>query len=140
MKNRFKNLLNKKGYTFITSIIGVLILIMCLVCFLAVTPVFVTKMSLDSYASELCREAEVEGKVGDATTNRLNRLNDVKGLYPTVEWTVNGSTVSGTSNTKIKLGKEVTVTVSKTVTMYFMGEWTINLVSTSSGVSEVYWK
>ena len=135
-----KRLLNNKGYAHITSIIGFLILMMCLACFMAVSPVFITKFSLDNYANELIREAEIEGIVGTPTTARLDRLNDLKGLYPTVAWKVNGAAVSGTSNKKVNLGNEVSVTVSKTVTVNFCGEWIFTLESTASGLSEVYWK
>ncbi len=58
------NLFNKKGYSHITSIIGFLILMMCLACFMSVTPVFITKFSLDNYANELIREAEISGIIG----------------------------------------------------------------------------
>ena len=134
------NLFNKKGYSHITSIIGFLILMMCLACFMSVTPVFITKFSLDNYANELIREAEISGIIGTETTDRLERLNDLKGLYPIVSWKVKGTAVSSSSNKKINLGEEVSVTVSKEISVSFFGEWEFTLKSTATGLSEVYWK
>lgn len=135
-----RRLLNKKGYSHITSIIGFLILMMCLACFMSVTPVFITKFSLDNYANELIREAEITGIIGTETTERLERLNDLKGLYPIVSWKVKGTDVAGSSNKKINLGEEVSVTISKEVFVHFFGEWQFTLKSTATGLSEVYWK
>lgn len=135
-----ESLFSKKGYSHITSIIGFLILMMCLACFMSVTPIFITKFSLDNYANELIREAEISGIIGAETTARLERLNDLKGLYPIVSWKVKGSDVSGSSNKKINLGEEVSVTVSKEISVSFFGEWEFTLKSTATGLSEVYWK
>ena len=113
---------------------------MCLACFMSVTPVFITKFSLDNYANELIREAEISGIIGTETTDRLERLNDLKGLYPIVSWKVKGTDVSSSSNKKINLGEEVSVTVSKEISVSFFGEWEFTLKSTATGLSEVYWK
>ncbi len=108
--------------------------------FVGLCGVAITKFSLDNYANELIREAEISGIIGTETTDRLERLNDLKGLYPIVSWKVKGTDVSSSSNKKINLGEEVSVTVSKEISVSFFGEWEFTLKSTATGLSEVYWK
>jgi len=100
---------------------------------LAVAPVFLTKLTLDNYANELVREAGIAGRVGQETTHRLNHLNDIKGLEPTVIWDRTG---------RIQIGQDMTVTVTTTVDMgfYVFGSMPITLTSTATGTSEVLWK
>lgn len=126
-----KQLTNKKGYTHISAVIGFLILMISLALFMTFTPVFMAKSTLDMYANELIREAEIEGEVGSGTTARLARLNSLKGLNPTVRWSRSG---------KVDIGDEIVVTVTKPITVNFFGTITFNLQSTASGRSEVFWK
>jgi hypothetical protein len=100
---------------------------------ITVTPIFLTKLTLDNYANELAREAEIAGRVGSETTERLSRLNEIRGLDPTVAWSETG---------QIQIGNDVTVTVSRTVDIgfYVFGSIPITLTSTATGTSEVLWK
>jgi hypothetical protein len=100
---------------------------------LAVAPVFITKLSLDNYANELAREAEIAGRVGVETTQRLGRLNEIRGLNPAVAWDRNG---------QVQIGQDVTVTVTTVVDISFFTfvNIPITLTSTATGTSEVLWK
>ncbi len=75
-----------------------------LVAVIKIAPVFITKMTLNNYANELCREAEIAGRVGAETNARLDRLNESHpDLNPVVMWSTNGN---------IQIGNTFTVTVS----------------------------
>lgn len=47
---------------------------------------FLAKNQLDTFAVELCREAEMSGRVGTETTRREQVLRERTGLNPKVEW------------------------------------------------------
>lgn len=128
-----KKLKSNKGEGYIDIIVMCLVTIFVLSFIISVVPIFFTKLSLDNYANELMREAEIAGCVGTETTNRLNRLNEVKGVYPTVSWSRTGN---------IQLGTEFTVTVSKQAdfSFFIFQNWKVDLNSTATGVSEVYRK
>ena len=70
--------------------IDICVLVLCamLVIALAVSvfPVFLAKNQLDTFAVELCREAEMSGRVGTETTRREQVLRERTGLNPKVEW------------------------------------------------------
>ena len=123
---------SKKGEGYIDVVIMTMAVTLVFATLLAVTPVLLTKLSLDNYANELAREAEIAGRVGDETTNRLDRLNEIKGVNPAVSWNKSG---------KIQIGQDVTVTVTKTVNMgfYVFGSIPITVTSTATGTSEVLW-
>jgi hypothetical protein len=106
-------------------------LVLCTV--LVIAPVFLTKLTLDNYANDLAREAEIAGRVGVETTARLNRLNEIKGLNPAVTWDRTG---------QIQIGTDVTVTVTSVadIGFYTFGSIPITLTSTATGTSEVLWK
>lgn len=124
---------SKRGEGYIDVIIMTIAAMLVLCTMLAVAPVFLTKLTLDNYANELVREAGIAGRVGQETTHRLNHLNDIKGLEPTVIWDRTG---------RIQIGQDMTVTVTTTVDMgfYVFGSMPITLTSTATGTSEVLWK
>ena len=66
--------------------IDICVLVLCamLVIALAVSvfPVFLAKNQLDTFAVELCREAEMSGRVGTETTRREQVLRERTGLNP----------------------------------------------------------
>ena len=118
--------------------IDVAVLVLCVMLVIAmavsVLPVFVVKNQLDTYAAELCREAEIAGQVGSETTQRAQVLTEKAGLSPAISWSKTG---------KIQLNEEFTVTVAMQVDIgLFGGFWSfpITLRAQASGKSEVYWK
>ena len=106
MKKRIKRLAANKGNTYIGVTIFVMVMMIVFVFIMSVAPVFLTKMTLNNYANELAREAEIAGRIGTETSQRLDRLNESSGLTPTVEWSTSG---------KIQIGRSFTVTVSADV-------------------------
>jgi hypothetical protein len=116
--------------------VAVLVLCVMLVIALAVSvlPVYVTKNKLDTYAAELCREAEIAGRVGSETTMRAQVLSERMGIEPDVSWSKSGN---------IQLNQEFTVTVTLQTDLGLfggVGSFPVTLQAKASGKSEVYHK
>lgn len=118
--------------------IDVCVLVLCamLVIALAVTvfPVYIAKQQLDTFATELVREAEITGRVGSETTRREQALREQTGLDPQVAWSRSG---------RIQLNQEVTVTLTYQTDIGLwggFGSFPITLRADAAGKSEVYWK
>ena len=116
--------------------VAVLVLCSMLVIALAVKvfPVYIAKNQLDTFASELCREAEIAGRVGSETTQRAQVLREKTGLNPVISWSKTG---------KIQLNEEFMVTVSMQTDIGLFGgfdTFPITLIAQATGKSEVYWK
>ena len=116
--------------------VAMLVLIAMLVIAFAVRlfPVYIEKNQLDSFATELCREVEITGRVGSETDARARELEEQTGLSPSVSWSRTGD---------IPLDQEFTVTVSEQVNIGLFGgfgSFPIMLKGQATGKSEVYWK
>ena len=117
--------------------IDVVVLILCAMLVIAlavkVLPVFVAKHNLDTYATELVREAEITGQVGSETSIRATILSERLGISPGIAWSRTGH---------IQLNEEVTVTVTLKMDIGFggIGAFPVELVAQATGKSEVYWK
>ena len=118
--------------------VDVCVLVLCamLVVALAVRvfPVFIMKNQLDTFATELVREAEIAGGVGGETSQREAVLREKTGLDPTVSWSRTGN---------IQLNEEVTVTVTIQTNIGLFGgfgSFPITLRAEATGKSEVYHK
>jgi hypothetical protein len=125
---------NKRGEGYID--VAVLILCAMLVIALAVQvfPAYIAKQQVDTFASELIREAEIAGRVGSETDVQEQLLRERTGLDPTVTWSKTG---------KIQLNEEVTVTVTYQINIGLFagfGSFPISLQAQATGKSEVYWK
>jgi hypothetical protein len=129
-----KRLRSRRGEGYID--VAVLLLVSMLVIALAVKvfPVYIEKNQLDSFAAQLCREAEISGRVGKETDARARELKEQTGLNPTISWSRTGN---------IPLDQEFTVTVSGQVNIGLFGgfaSFPITLKGQASGKSGVYWK
>ena len=116
--------------------IDVCVLLVCSMLALAfqVLPVYVAKQQLDTYATELVREAEIAGCVGNETSRREAALNERMNITPFVEWSQTGH---------IQLNNEVTVTVILHTDIGLFGgfgSFPVTLTARATGKSEVYWK
>lgn len=129
-----KKILKSKRGEITTQTVAILILSMLVISFaIHVFPVFVAKQQFDTYATELCREAELVGQVGDQTTAKAEKLTKQTGLSPTITWSATG---------KIQLDDEITVTLktTKNIGFFTFGSFPIELTAKADGKSEVYWK
>lgn len=133
MKKRIKYLMNKKGNTYVNVAIFIIVMMIVLVFMMNIIPVFITKMTLNNYANELVREAEIAGRIGSEVNTRLERLNESTGLNPDVAWSTSG---------KIQIGETFTVTVSTQTdsSFYIFTGNPMTLTATAEGTSEVFWK
>ena len=118
--------------------IDVVVLVLCAVFVLAlamrVLPVFIQKQQLDYYASELVREAEVTGRVGEETSRRAAVLTEKTGLTPDITWSTQG---------QIQLNSDVMVTLTMETNIGLFGDlgsFPVTLRAQAAGKSEVYWK
>ncbi|WP_353095439.1 DUF4320 family protein [Tissierella praeacuta] len=118
--------------------IDVAVLVLCVMLIIAlavkVFPVYIIKQQIDTFATELVREAEIAGRVGAETTNREILLRDKMGITPMVKWSKSG---------QIQLNEEITVTITYETNIGLFGgfgSFPITLRADAAGKSEVYWK
>ena len=139
MRRTFKNRIwkifrEKRGEGYVDVIILVLCAVMVLALSMRVLPVFIAKQQLDTFATELVREAEISGRVGSETSRRAAVLTEKTGLHPNISWSRSG---------KIQLNQEVTVTLTMNTNIGLFGDFAsfpITLRAQAAGKSEVYWK
>lgn len=118
--------------------IDVAILILCIMLIIAlavkVFPVYILKQQIDTFATELVREAEIAGRIGSETSNRESLLKDKMGISPNISWSKSG---------RIQLNEEITVTITYETNIGLFagfGSFPITLRADAAGKSEVYWK
>lgn len=124
----------KRGEGYIDVCVLVLCAMLVIALAVQVLPVFIAKHQLDTYATELCREAEISGRVGSETSRRAAVLTEQTGLSPRISWSKTGN---------IQLNQEITVTLTleKNIGLFGgFGSFPITLRSEASGKSEVYHK
>lgn len=134
MRKLLKRLRTTRGEGYIDAAVAFMVIMTVLVAVIKITPVFITKMTLNNYANELCREAEIAGRIGTETAARLERLNESNpALNPTVIWSNTG---------KIQLGDTFTVTVTAEYDFSFFvfTNRPVRLSASAEGTSEVFWK
>ena len=135
MLKRLQSILkSKRAEGYVDVIVLVLCAVMVLALALKVMPVFVSKQQLDTFATELVREAEVTGRVGSETDRRAAILREKTGIDPDISWSTGG---------RIQLNGEVTVTLTlqKNIGLFGdFGSFPITLRAQAVGKSEVYWK
>jgi len=125
---------SKRGEGYID--VAVLVLCAMLVIALAVQvfSAYIAKQQVDTFASELIREAEIAGRVGTETDVQEQLLRERTALEPEVTWSKTG---------KIQLNEEVTVTVTYEMNIGLFagfGSFPVTLQAQATGKSEVYWK
>ena len=118
--------------------IDVAVLILCVMLVLALSvkilPVFIAKQQLDTFATELCREAEIAGQIGNETNRRAAALREKTGLNPEIHWSASG---------RIQLNEEVTVQLTCRYDLGLfggLGSFPVTLRAAATGKSEVYGK
>ena len=129
-----KLLKSKRGEGYIDVCVLVLCAMLVIALAVQVLPVFIAKNQMDTYATELCREAEISGRVGSETSRRVAVLTEQTGLSPRISWSKTGN---------IQLNEEITVTLTleKNIGLFGgFGSFPITLRSEASGKSEVYHK
>jgi Tfp pilus assembly protein PilE len=124
---------SKRGEGYIDVVVVVLVAMMVIAMAVKVYPVFVVKSDLNTFANELARVAEIEGRIGSETTAMKNELRASLGIDPTVNWSKSGN---------IDLNEEFSVVLTLPVDIGFFefGSFPITLTAKATGRSEVYHK
>lgn len=124
---------SKKGEGYIDVVVVVLVVMMVIALGVKVYPVFLVKSDLNTFANELARVAEIEGRVGAETNSKKNELRLSLGIDPEIEWSTTGN---------IDLNEEfsVVLTLSVDIGFFEFGSFPITLTSKATGRSEVYHK
>ena len=78
MKNLLKRLKSTRGEGYVDITVAVLIIMILLAGVIKIAPVFITKMTLNSYANELCREAEIGT---ETALQRMDSGNESMGVW-----------------------------------------------------------
>jgi hypothetical protein len=124
---------SKRGEGYIDVVVVVLVAMMVIAMAVKVYPVFVVKSDLNTFANELARVAEIEGRIGSETTEKKNELRASLGIDPAVNWSTSGS---------INLNEEFSLVLTLPVDIGFFefGSFPITLTAKATGRSEVYHK
>lgn len=125
---------NNRGEGAIDIVVLVLCALFVIALALRVLPAYILKLQLDTFATELVREAEISGRIGAETTARERLLREKIGIEPIVKWSKNG---------KIQLNEEITLTVTYPVDIGMFGglkSFLITLRADAAGKGEIYWK
>jgi len=128
-----KRLRSRSGEGYLDICVMVLCALLVIALAVNVFPVYVAKQHLDTYATELVREAEIYGRVGSETSTRAAVLSERLEINPSITWSKTG---------RLHLNEEVTVTLTLDMNIGFggLGSFPITLRARASGKSEVYWK
>ena len=134
MLKRFRGIVkNRRAEGYIDVVVLVLCAVLMLALAIRILPVFVAKQQLDTFATELVREAEVTGRVGSETSRRAAVLREKTGIDPDISWSTGG---------RIQLNEEVTVTLTlrRNIGLFGgFGSFPITLQAQATGPSDVYW-
>lgn len=130
---------NKDGFSFIDTIVAIIVVSMMLAFTLNVYPVLVQKNNLNNLANEIIREAELQGEIGDKLYQRIEELKKDNAVNPDkIIWDT--TYINGTH--KIQLNQVINVTLEKEAKIKFIDylPFKVPLTSKATGRSEVYWK
>lgn len=134
MKKLLKPLRNNYGEGYIDVVVLVLCAMLVIALAVNVFPAYIAKQKVDTFATELMREAEIAGRVGSETEKREQFLVENTGIDPEVSWSRTG---------RIQLNEEVSVLVTYRTDIGLFGQFgsfPITLRGEAMGKSEVYWK
>lgn len=128
-----KRVFGNRGSGYIDVVVIILSVMMVIALAVSVFPVYVAKSQLDTFAQELCREAEICGRIGSETQSREIALEEKLGIAPTVTWSKTGN---------IQLNEEFTVDLEMDYDIGFggFGSFPVIIRSKATGKSEVYHK
>ena len=130
-----KILKDKRGEGYIDYVVGLLCLMLVIAFFVQLLPVFTTKQQLDVFATELVREAEIQGST--SLGSRTNELRDQTGLNPSISWDCDYL-----SGARVQLNGDIALEITDTVDIGFFvfGSFPVELTAKATGKSEVYYK
>ncbi len=134
MHKLLRPLKNNRGEGYIDVVVLILCAMLVVALAVKVFPAYIAKQKVDTFATELMREAEIAGRVGSETSRREEILVDKTGINPDVNWSRTG---------RVQLNEEITVVVTYRMDIGLFGDFgsfPVTLRGEALGKSEVYWK
>ena len=134
MQKLLRPLKNNRGEGYIDIVVLILCAMLVVALAVKVFPAYIAKQKVDTFATELMREAEIAGRVGSETSRREGILVDKTGINPDVNWSRTG---------RVQLNEEITVVVTYRMDIGLFGDFgsfPVTLRGEAMGKSEVYWK
>lgn len=134
MQRLLKPLKNNRGEGYIDVVVLILCAMLVVALAVKVFPAYIAKQKVDTFATELMREAEIAGRVGSETSMREEILIDKTGINPDVNWSRTG---------RVQLNEEITVVVTYQMDIGLFGDFgsfPVTLRGEAMGKSEVYHK
>lgn len=134
MEKLLKPLKNNRGEGYIDVVVLILCAMLVIALAVKVFPAYIAKQRVDTFATELVREAEIAGQIGSETSRRQQLLVEQTGISPEVSWSRTG---------KIQLNEEISVVVIYRMDIGLFGEFgsfPVTLRGEAMGKSEVYHK
>lgn len=125
---------NNRGEGYIDTVVLVLCAMLVIAAAVKVFPAYIAKQKVDTFATELVREAEIAGRVGSETSRREVLLREKAGISPVVQWSKTG---------QIQLNEEISLTVTYDVNIGLFGgfgSFPVTLRAGAAGKGELYWK
>ena len=124
---------DKKGESMIDTVLILFVVVMMIAFSLSVLPVIIEKSKLDTFAEEVVRFAEIEGRIGSNTNSKISVMKSSTGLNPNINWSRTG---------KIQLNEEfsLVLTIESDIGFFSFGSFPVTITSKATGRSEVYWK
>lgn len=133
MQKLLRPLKNNRGEGYIDVVVLILCAMLVVALAVKVFPAYIAKQKVDTFATELMREAEIAGRVGSETSRREEILVDKTGINPDVNWSRTG---------RVQLNEEITVVVTYRMDIGLFGDFgsfPVTLRGEAMGKSEVYW-
>ena len=130
-----KILKDKRGNGYVDIVVLVLIAMMVIALGIKVFPAFMAKDSLNTFANEVLREAQIQGMI-EIDYSTIGENIDIN--IDSVTWEANTL-----GDRKVQLDEVITVTCTTNVEIGLFGDFgsfPISLKSKATGKSEVYWK
>jgi hypothetical protein len=96
--------------------------------------VIMLKQKLDDFAGELIKTAEISGRIGSEVETKKAKLKEELGISPIISITPSTGNVQLNNDIKVLVQDKADIGLSSLIKL------TLNLKSSRTGQSEVYWK
>jgi hypothetical protein len=118
----------RRAEGYVDVAIGVFCIMLVVAFAVTLFPVFAAKQQLDTFATEIVRQAEIVG--GTQVSARIADLKEQTGLDPRVRWECDYY-----SGSKVQLNGDITVTLTDTVDIGFFtfGSFPIEIQAKATG-------
>lgn len=129
---------SQSGEFYIDLTVSLIIILLLVAFFLAIMPVIIQKSNLNTYVEEVVRTAEITGEVGEATNKRAAVLTEELGIKPELIW--DNENFDGSKKIQLNGKIKLTGVLNTKLDFFIFKGFNIQLKSSASGASEMYWK